>query len=191
MPSYSQAPYPQVVCPGFLVMIWKARDSGCVVLTVSPDLAWWVCACFGCAFLYLLGAVSSLLLHPVPPLWTFKSTLPVLGFLIWVSYGAAHRYLSCANPGAVNTYHSPKPLYLAVPSGVPSPSSHFLSIYASSKCITALCNRAYLPNSRDFPLSLYCLMAPDRAFWREETWILSCFVMLEHHNCQRYMLLYL
>lgn len=103
----------------FLVMIWKARDIGFVVLTVPPVLAWWLWACFGCAFLYLLGAVKTLLLHPVPPLWTLRSTLPVLHFLVWVSYGAAHRYLSCANPGAVNTHCSPKTFYLAALSGVP------------------------------------------------------------------------
>lgn len=53
-------------------------------------------------------------------------------------------------------------------------SSYFLSTYASCKYVTALCNRVYLPNSRSLPLSQYCLMAPDRAFWREKTWILSC-----------------
>lgn len=67
-----------LVCPGFLVMIWKARDICYVVFAVSPVLAWWAWACFGCSFLYLFGAVSSLLLHPAQPLWTFRSTLPVL-----------------------------------------------------------------------------------------------------------------
>lgn len=111
---------------------------------------------------------------------------PCSCFPVWVSCGAAHRYLSCANPGAVNTHHSPKPFIWLFFLVFLCSSSHFLSIYASCKCITALCNKVYLPNSRDFPLSLYCLMASDRAFWREETWILSCFVMLEYHNCQRY-----
>lgn len=110
-----QAPYPQMVpcddMEGQGYWLCSSHCSSCLSI-VSVHL-FWLC------LLYLLGAVCNLLLHAVPPLWMFRSTLPVLHFLIWVSYGPAHRYLSCANPGAVNTHYSPKPFYLAVLSGVP------------------------------------------------------------------------
>lgn len=113
-----QAPYLQVVSSGFLVMIWKARDIGFVVLIVFPVLsAWWLWACFGCAFLYLLGSVSNLLLHPgCEPLGTHS-----LFLVSWSGFPMELHIdvLSCANPSAVNTHHSPKPFYLSVPPGAP------------------------------------------------------------------------
>lgn len=123
-----QDAYIQVLSPGFLDMEFLSY----LVLVVSPGFfsAWWRCACFGCAFLYLLGAISNLSLHPVPPLWIIRNVLTVLCFLIWVSYGSPH---GCDNLGAVNTYHSQSHVIWRFLLVLPRSSFHSLSIHANCK----------------------------------------------------------
>lgn len=67
--------------------------------------------------------------------------------------------LGCANPGAVNTFCSHSSFIWLFVLGLLLSSSHSLAGF-----ITVLCNRVYLANSRNSPLSHYCLMAADVAF---------------------------
>lgn len=161
MPPYSQAPS-SISTSGLSRAPCDDMEGQGYCLCSSPCFSCFSMVSVGlfwlCLF-YLLGAVSNLLLHPVcEPSGTHS-----LFFVFWFGFPMElHTDISAVLIHVLSPFIW---LFLLV---FLCSSSHFLSVYANCKCITALCNRVYLPNSRDFPLSLYCLMAPDRAFLKGE-----------------------
>lgn len=89
--------------------------------------------------------------------------------------------LGCANPDAVNTFRSHSPFIWLFVLGLLLSSSHSLAGF-----ITVLCNRVYLANSRNSPLSHYCLMAADVAFLKGEE-LNPVLLHTAGNNCQRCM----